>query len=346
MITSVSAEAMRGRHLGHARSERSCGPAPISPRSLALIGAVLAASATLLAAATAAARPTCLGHRATIVGNHLGNHIKGTPHADVIAALGGRDVVIGNGGRDIICGGGGRDRLFGGNRPNRLHRDQPTKLIGGPGNDDIHGSFASDFIVGDNASRAGDATGPVGRDHLDGDFGNDYIVGDNFSRFDARGGKHDVLLGQKGNDTMIGDSAVTGDGTARGGGNDHFESMSDKDFEVGDSYSPAGRAAGGGKDVINAGPQRDLVVGDSYTKTGIAIGSGRDQIHGRPGPDTLYGDNHAASRRGKVRGGKHDFIGGAGGIDHLYGGPAHDICNGGRGHHDSARQCEFVREVP
>ncbi len=346
MITSVSAEATRDRHLGHARAGRSRGPAAIPPRSLAVVVAALAASATLLAAATAAARPSCFGHRATIVGNHLGNHIKGTPHADVIAALGGRDRVIGNGGRDIICGGGGRDHLLGGNHPNRLHRDKPTKLIGGPGNDDIHGGFASDFIVGDNASLTGDATGPVGHDHLDGDYGNDYVVGDNYSRFDAIGGKHDVLLGQKGNDTMIGDSAVTGAGTARGGGNDHFESMSDKDFEVGDSYSPAGTAAGGGKDEINAGPQRDFVVGDSYTKTGIAIGSGRDQIHLRPGPDTAYGDNHAASPQGKVRGGKHDFIGGAGGIDHLFGGPARDTCNGGRGHRDSARGCEFVLEVP
>jgi Ca2+-binding RTX toxin-like protein len=342
----VSVEATRDRHLGRARSGRSRNPGVIPLRPLAIAVALLAVLAALVAASSAAARPSCFGHRATIVGNHLGNRIKGTPHADVIAGLGGRDVILGNGGRDIICGGGGSDRLFGGNRPNRLRHDQPAKLIGGPGNDDIHGSFASDFIVGDNASRAGDATGPVGHDRLDGDFGHDWIVGDNYSWFDARGGVHDVLLGQKGNDRMIGDSAVTGDGTARGGGNDHFESMSDEDFEVGDSYSPAGKAAGGGKDELNAGPQRDFIVGDSYTRTGIAIGAGRDQIHARPGPDTAYGDNYAARPQGRVRGGRHDFIGGAGGIDHLFGGPARDTCNGGRGRRDTARECEFVLRVP
>ncbi len=345
MIAPVAVAATRDRRRVRART----GGWTIRlgrSRCLALIFGAVVASVTLAVAATAAARPKCLGHRATIVGNGKGNHIKGTPHADVIAALGGRDVIHGNGGRDIICGGAGNDRIYGGNQPNRLHRDQPTKLVGGPGNDRIDGGFASDFIVGDSASLGSDATGRVGHDHLDGDFGNDYIVGDNYSRFDAKGGKHDVLLGQKGNDTIIGDSAVTGSGTARGGGNDHFESMSDKDFEVGDSYSPYGRAIGGGKDELNAGPQRDFIVGDSYTKTGRAVGAGRDQIHARPGPDTAYGDDYAARPQGRVRGGKHDFIGGAGGIDHLFGGPGRDTCNGGHGHRDSARQCEFVLEVP
>ena len=97
--------------------------------------------------------------------------------------------------------------------------------------------------------------------------------------------------------------------------------MSDKDFEVGDSYSPFGTAVGGGKDTINAGPQGDFIVGDSYTKTGLARGSGRDHIHARPGPDTAYGDNYAARPQGRASGGAHDSIGGAGGIDHLFGGP-------------------------
>jgi hypothetical protein len=346
MIAPVVMEATRDRHLERTRAGRSRAPTLTPRRFGTLVAVLLTATVAVVAAGTAAARPSCLGHRATMVGNRHANHIKGTPHRDVIAALGGKDVIMGDGGRDIICGGGGSDRLFGGNHPNRLHRDQPTKLIGGPGSDHINGGFNRDFIVGDNASRAGNATGPVGRDHLDGDFGNDYVVGDNFSRFDAEGGKHDALLGGKGGDTLIGDSAVTGGGTARGGGRDHFESQSGKDFEVGDSFSPGGKAAGGGNDTINAGPQRDLVAGDSYTKTGLAIGAGRDHINLRPGPDTGYGDNHAARPRGRVRGGKHDVITGAGGIDRLFGGPGHDICNGGRGHHDRARQCEFVREIP
>jgi Ca2+-binding RTX toxin-like protein len=316
-------------------------------RCLALVCAAIGVCGALVVVpSTAAARAQCFGHKATIVGNGHGNHIKGTGHKDVIAGLGGRDVIISNGGRDLICGGPGNDRIFGGSHPSRLRRDDPSTLVGGPGNDLIHGGHDNDLIIGDNANLSGDARGHNGKDELDGDFGRDYMVGDNYSRFDAKGGKHDVLLGQKQNDTLIGDSAVTGRGTARGGGNDHFESMSDKDFEVGDSYSPFGRAAGGGKDTINAGPQGDFIVGDSYTKTGVAMGSGRDHIHARPGPDTAYGDNYAARRQGRTSGGAHDSIGGAGGIDHLFGGPARDICNGGKGHRDSARRCEYVLEVP
>ncbi len=143
-----------------------------------------------------------------------------------------------------------------------------STLIGGPGNDNIHGSFASDFIVGDNASR-GNAIGRVGRDHLDGDFGNDHIVGDNFSRSNAKGGKHDWLRGQKGDDTMIGDSQVTGSGTARGGGNDHFDlGLRRRLRGRRQLLARRARRRAGARTSINAGPQRDFIVGDSYTKTG------------------------------------------------------------------------------
>ncbi len=116
----------------------------------------------------AAARPTCFGHKATIVGNNRGNHIKGTHHGDVIAGLGGRDVITSNGGRDIICGGV-RQRPHPRRQAERLKHDKPTTLIGGPGNDHIEGSFASDFIVADNANLSGDAIGHVGRDTINGD---------------------------------------------------------------------------------------------------------------------------------------------------------------------------------
>jgi hypothetical protein len=315
-------------------------------RCLALACLQIAAFVALVAPSAADARAQCFGHKATIVGNGRGNRIMGTGHRDVIAGLGGRDVIISNGGRDLICGGPGNDRIFGGSHPSRLGRDDPSTLVGGPGNDRVQGGHDDDLIIGDNANLSGDARGHNGRDRMDGDFGKDFIVGDNYSRFNATGGRRDILLSQKQNDTLIGDSAVTGRGTARGGGNDHFESMSDKDFEVGDSYSPFGKALGGGKDTINAGPQGDFIVGDSYTKTGLARGSGRDHIHSRPGPDTAYGDNYAARPQGRTRDGAHDSIGGAGGIDHLFGGPARDICNGGRGRRDTARQCEYVLEVP
>ena len=64
--------------------------------------------------ATAAPAPTCLGHRATIVGTSGHDVIHGTSHADVIVAKGGRDTIYGGGGNDIICAGGGDDTVYGG----------------------------------------------------------------------------------------------------------------------------------------------------------------------------------------------------------------------------------------
>ena len=314
----------------------------------ALLAAVIGAAVALALPAAATARSKCFGHRATIVGSNQRNHIKGTHHRDVIVGKGGNDELIGNGGRDIICGDSGNDRIFAGKFPHQsITKDDPTKLSGGPGNDLLEGGFNDDFMVGDNASFGGNAKGPVGKDDLEGEFGNDYEIGDNYSSGgNADGGRHDFIQAQKGADTIIGDSAVTGDGRARGGANDHFASSSGHDFEVGDSYSPQGRAIGGGNDELNAGPGDDLAVGDSYTRTGFASGSGRDQLHMQQQNDVAYGDNHAARSAGRVRGGKHDFIGGFSGIDHLHGGPRDDTCNGGSGHHDTAEHCEFVLEVP
>src|SRR5262245_58021801 len=92
MIASVAVEATRDRH-----SVRT-GRAPLhvsgATRGRVMLGLVLASLAMLASAATAEARPSCFGHRATIVGNHRGNHIKGTPHADVIVGKGGRDTIL------------------------------------------------------------------------------------------------------------------------------------------------------------------------------------------------------------------------------------------------------------
>ena len=200
----------------------------------------------------------------------------------------------------MICGGPGNDRILGGSHPSRLKRDDPSVLIGGPGNDYIDGGFDDDFIVGDNANLSGDAIGHVGKDFLEGEFGDDHVVGDNYSNFDARGGVHDKIRGQKGDDCFVGDSEVTGDGTATGGGNDHFEGSSDCDFEVGDSYSPHGTAIGGGDDEINAGPGRRLRSSATATRRpGSPEGSGEDQLHSLWGNDIAYGDNYAASPAGR-----------------------------------------------
>ena len=59
-------------------------------------------------------RAKCLGKRATVVGTAGPDELTGTPHHDVIAALGGADTVRGLSGADLICGGKGIDKLSGG----------------------------------------------------------------------------------------------------------------------------------------------------------------------------------------------------------------------------------------
>jgi hypothetical protein len=127
-------------------------------RSTALLttAAVLAALLTgALAAPAAAARPTCGGKVATIVGTNRGEIIVGTAGDDVIVAKGGDDVVYGRGGNDIICGGGGADRLYGEGGNDRLFggagRD---KLYGGAGDDRLHGGSGTDTCY------QGPGTGP------------------------------------------------------------------------------------------------------------------------------------------------------------------------------------------
>jgi hypothetical protein len=55
-----------------------------------------------------AARPTCFGKRATIVGTARADVLKGTSRPDVIAGLAGNDVIKGLGGGDRICAGKGQ----------------------------------------------------------------------------------------------------------------------------------------------------------------------------------------------------------------------------------------------
>ena len=152
MIAPVACGGNAGPPLGACRPAAPARPG--SPGLLALMAVVFAGLALLATAAAAGARPRCFGHKATIVGNHRANHIKGTPHADVIVGLGGSDTIIGNGGRDVICGGAGTiDRRR--QPPTPAQARQATTLIGGPGKDHIDGSFADDFIVGDNANLSG-----------------------------------------------------------------------------------------------------------------------------------------------------------------------------------------------
>jgi Ca2+-binding RTX toxin-like protein len=63
----------------------------------------------VMPAAADAARPTCMGKTATIVGTSGNNQLVGSQGPDVIVASEGNDRVAGLGGNDLICLGRGND---------------------------------------------------------------------------------------------------------------------------------------------------------------------------------------------------------------------------------------------
>ena len=103
-------------------------------RHSAVLGIAVAVFGGLAVAANATTsnppRPTCLGHKATLV-LVQGHDIQGTAGPDVIVVKSQRATVDGHGGNDVICGGPGPDRL-----------------IGGPGNDQISGGGGNDTLYG------------------------------------------------------------------------------------------------------------------------------------------------------------------------------------------------------
>jgi len=88
-------------------------------------------------ASQGAARPSCAGHVATIVGTAGPNEIHGTRGADVIVGLGGNDDIEAGGGNDIVCGNRGNDEMEG-------HRGN-DRLFGGRGFDKAEGDRGNDF---------------------------------------------------------------------------------------------------------------------------------------------------------------------------------------------------------
>lgn len=267
----------------------------------AVVLASLALVVWALPGAASAARLTCGGVAATIVGTTGGDTISGTGRRDVIVARGGDDVIDGRGGDDVICGGPGSDRLRGGPGNDRLfgQRDRVegrrpvTRMVGdvlrgGPGNDLLSGGSdprgypdVMDLVIYDTARRGvhvdlenGTATGQ-GHDRITGVrlrvFGSphdDLLVGaPDRSNYLAGLGGNDRVVGGNGFDNLFGDS----DRPTRVSGNDRLNGRGDEDRLVG----------GPGNDVVRGGGGPDnLQEWDRFA-------SGADRLLGGPGDDTV-----------------------------------------------------------
>ena len=230
--------------------------------------------------------------------------------SDFITAGSGEDTVVGGQANDEIYGGADDDDLIGGHNRAGGHDGISKK-----GNDSIFGEGGQDVIVGDNADvvrRTGslsarfrvletgelwdemleanvdaadhdDLSGFTRRDitlldHNESSesvlFGNDLIVG---------GDDEDMIFGQRGDDTLRGDSAVApaGGGSSLEGADDYIEGGGDSDLIYGD------------------GGQDDLIGGSSEF-FGLTTAADRPD-----GSDTIFGGAGLDAARNEFSDGDH-----------------------------------------
>lgn len=303
-------------------------------------------------ASSSAARPTCFGKPATIVGRYRGGitEIRGTARADVIVGTDFGDRIVGRGGNDLICGlknsdvirgGGGNDKIKGGQGGFNFKQ----LLIGGPGDDRLIGGIREDDFVpgpGDDLVDGGHDGGEVSFAGFSGGVEVDLVAGT------ATGEGSDTILritnvtGSTGPDTIIGNAR---DNILRDG--PHGGTSGDDDILIG----------GGGFDSLYAWSGNDTLDGRegattvSYinladpgafgaidvdlqrgTATGIGFGTdtllGVRRVEGTDFDDTLSGDDGENSLLG---GGGDDQLFGLGGNDFLSGGDGTDSADGGDG---------------
>lgn len=251
-----------------------------------------------------AARPTCGGLKATIVGNDKANTITGTPRRDVIVARGGNDTIRGLGGNDVICGGDGADTIFGGDGNDRLDGGadlvrldrfgrvvkKGDTLTGGAGNDTIELGYdprpategtatvldgvsyrdAPAPVVVDFSSGQTVAIAADGSDTVSGVLGGIRVVGTALGDTIKGTNKADVILARGGDDTIFGrggDDTIAADSSGAPG-NDRL-------------YGDAG------DDKITGSLGSDLFVGGSGSDVLTSSSEIHQQLRGGSGSDTI-----------------------------------------------------------
>jgi Ca2+-binding RTX toxin-like protein len=264
-----------------------------------------------------AARTTCQGLRATIVGTAGRDVLRGTPRRDVIVARGGNDVVRGLGGDDVLCGGPGRDRLSGGKGFDVADAGAGgDRVDGGAGDDQLGGAAGRDRVRGGAGSDQ--LYGGPGDDVLDGGAGSEWVIqGDGGDDRLAGGSGTDQLYGGGGRDRLAGgahddvlDGGAGDDALDGGAGDDatvYFASPRGVDVNLG-----TGRAGGYGDDRLD---DVERVDGSRFADE-LTGGRGDEFLNGHDGGDELSSG-----------GGEDVVIGGDGSDDAAAGGGA-DICLG------------------
>jgi Ca2+-binding RTX toxin-like protein len=277
-----------------------------------VVGSTVALVALFLAPRQVAnaARPTCFGKPANIVGTARADVLKGTAKPDVIAGLRGSDVIKGLGGGDRICGGKGNDTLLGGGKGDAMEGDEGNdKVAGGAGFDFLGGGPGGDAVnggtgIGDLAYFFG-APGPVTVDLTAGTAtgdgsdtltGVEDIAGSNFDDIIMGNAASNFLFGEAGNDTLSGGDGDDGlwgrgDDDALDGGSGDFVTFVFSQFGVTANLT-SGTATGEGSDTlenienIQGTKHDDTLTGDGGPNVFLPL-VGNDGIDGSGGTDTV-----------------------------------------------------------
>ena len=263
---------------------------------------LLGANLFVLSGTAHAAKPRCMGKKATKVGTNAADQINGTKGNDVIVAKGGDDIVFGKGGKDLICGNGGADILFGGGGNDSLSGGALSgalsgdagndKLIGGP-DKDIASYLSSPSPVTanlDSRTATGEGTDTfVNINGIFGSAGDDTLTGDETTNF---------IYGTDGNDNIQGGGDIdlitpgAGDDVVDGGGANADGSGFDLDIVY---FSGAAQG-------VTVDLQNETATGDgndTITRFESVYGSSNDDditgdglsniMFGGPGDDTMDG---------------------------------------------------------
>ena len=226
----------------------------------------------------------------TIIGNVLGNTLRGGEGNDSISGGVGNDHIFGGAQYDTISGGDGNDTVNGGDGQDTVFLNQGNDLFvdnaqgGVNGQDTVFAGYGDDTIQGGNGDDV--FRGEWGADIIFGRKGNDRIFG---------GDQFDTIYGGEGNDTVDGGNGR--DVVYLNQGNDTYIDNTQGGFNGADRVF-----AGLGDDTIQGGNGNDTFYGED----------GADEIYGRLGNDMIFG------------GDQFDFISAGEGNDTVDGGFGRD----------------------
>jgi len=228
-----------------------------------------------------------------------------------------------------LLGGTGADTLTAGG--SFAHVD------GGPGDDQVNGSFAADVLRGGDGNDS--VSGAGGADTVDGGRGDDTIAGGDDNDVITDFGGANLLTGGSGDDVISGAKGYAGSDTISGdSGNDTLSNSGGSNVLAGGDGDDVlrGGSTFGGNDTMSGDAGNDTISdeGGSNFLTGgdgndvIQGGSGFDRTNGNAGNDTVHG----AAGDDWVTGGKdQDALTGDDGNDILNGNLGNDTGDGGAG---------------